>query len=76
MDLVAKGIGVYRKELDAEIRSNMVGAKECINQPFSPYLDKINLLINGLEEALDSATYLGFTISNASQTTRFRIPLF
>ncbi|SEJ09988.1 hypothetical protein SAMN05216327_10662 [Dyadobacter sp. SG02] len=61
LDLVVQGVGIYRKELDAEIRFNMAGMKECINQPFNPYADKINLLISGLEEALACATYLGFT---------------
>jgi hypothetical protein len=60
-DLVAKGVGIYRKELGAEIRFSMVGVKECINQPFCLYVDKINLLIDGLEEALANALHLGFT---------------
>ncbi|MDR6807168.1 hypothetical protein J2Y45_004498 [Dyadobacter sp. BE34] len=59
--LVVTNTGIYREELDAEIKFNMAGIKECINQPFSPYLDKINLIMDGLEEALATATYIGFT---------------
>ncbi|QRR03809.1 LPD3 domain-containing protein [Dyadobacter sandarakinus] len=61
VDLVATEIGIYRKELDAEIKFNMSGVKECINQPFDPYPDKILLLIEGLEDALRGARYVGFT---------------
>ena len=60
-DLVTKGVSIYRRELDSGICFSMAGIKECINQPFSLYSDKINLIIDGLEEALASATYLGFT---------------
>jgi hypothetical protein len=35
--------------------------KECINQPFNPYQDKILLLIEGLENSLKEAAYVGFT---------------
>lgn len=61
MDLVATNAGIFRDELGAEIRFNMAGIKECINQPFDPYRDKILLLIDGLENALRSASYVGFT---------------
>ena len=60
-DLVTKGIGIYRQELGGEIRFNMAGLKECINQPFDPYQEKILLLIDGLEQALIEAVYVGFT---------------
>ncbi|TLU99275.1 LPD3 domain-containing protein [Dyadobacter luticola] len=60
-DLVLPNVGIYREELGAEIRFNMAGVKECINQPFDPYREKILLLIDGLEEALLNATYVGFT---------------
>jgi hypothetical protein len=60
-DLVATGEGIYRQELEGEIRFNMAGVKECINQPFNPYQDKIFLLILGLEDSLKKATYIGFT---------------
>ncbi|MCF2500681.1 LPD3 domain-containing protein [Dyadobacter chenhuakuii] len=60
-DLVEKNVGIYRAELNAEIRFNMAGLKECINQPFNPYEDKILLLIQGLEYSLKTATYVGFT---------------
>jgi hypothetical protein len=44
-------------------KSNLIwlGLKNCINQPFNLYRDKILLLIDGLEGALRSATYVGFT---------------
>ena len=61
LDLVSKNVGIFRDELNAEIRFNMAGIKECINQPFDPYADKILLLINGLEEALMNASYIGYT---------------
>ncbi|MCF0049823.1 hypothetical protein LXM25_07540 [Dyadobacter sp. LJ53] len=61
VDLVAKNVGIYRAELNAEIRFSMAGVKECINQPFNPYQDKILLLIQGLEDSLKGATYVGFT---------------
>lgn len=61
VNLVMKGAGVYRQELRAEIRFNMTGVKECINQPFNPYQDKILLLIQGLEGSLKEAIYVGFT---------------
>ena len=60
-DLVAENVGIYRAELDADIKFNMVGIKECINQPFHLYQDKILLLIEGLEDSLKEATYVGFT---------------
>jgi len=66
-DLVAKGAAVYRQELGAEIRFNMAGVKECINQPFNPYQDKILLLIQGLEDSLRKATYVGFTSNQNHQ---------
>lgn len=61
MDLVTKNAGIFRKELGAEIEFNMAGIKECINQPFHPYRDKILLLIDGLEDAMRFASYVGFT---------------
>ncbi|PSL26199.1 LPD3 domain-containing protein [Dyadobacter jiangsuensis] len=61
LDLVTKNVGIFRTELGGEIEFNMAGVKECINQPFNPYRDKILLLIDGLEEALGSAAYVGFT---------------
>lgn len=60
-DLVAKNVGIFRDELGAEIKFNMSGIKECINQPFNSYPDKLQLLMEGHEEALASAVYLGFT---------------
>lgn len=60
-DLVMKGEGIYRQELGAEIKLSMAGVKECINQPFCLYVDKLNLLIKGLEEALATAKHLGYT---------------
>ena len=60
-DLVEKNVGIYRSELNAEIRFSMVGVKECINQPFCLYVDKLNLLIEGLEDSLATAIHLGFT---------------
>ncbi|WP_439556941.1 hypothetical protein [Dyadobacter sp.] len=59
--LVTKNVGIFRNELGGEIKFSMAGIKECINQPFDPYYDKICLLINGLEDALKSASYIGFT---------------
>ena len=61
LDLVTKNVRIFRKELSGEIEFNMAGIKECINQPFNLYHDKILLLIDGLEAALRSATYVGFT---------------
>jgi len=61
VDLVMKGVGIFREEIGAEIRFNMAGIKECINQPFNPYRDKLLLLLDGLEEALANAVYIGFT---------------
>jgi hypothetical protein len=61
IELVGGGIGIYREELKAEIRFNISGMKECINQPFNPYQDKILLLISGLENSLKEATYVGYT---------------
>ncbi|MCF2487105.1 hypothetical protein [Dyadobacter sp. CY347] len=66
-DLVAENVGIYRAELNAEIKFNMVGIKECINQPFTPYQGKIHLLINGLEDSLREATYVGFTSNQNHQ---------
>ncbi|GGH44659.1 hypothetical protein GCM10007423_43020 [Dyadobacter endophyticus] len=60
-DLVAKNVGIFRDEFGAEIKFNMSGIKECINQLFNSYPDKLQLLMEGLEEALASAVYLGFT---------------
>lgn len=60
-DLVANNVGIFREELGAEIRFNIAGVKECINQPFDPYRDKILLLIEGLEAALTDAHYIGYT---------------
>lgn len=36
VDLVTKNVGIFRDELNAEIKFNMAGIKECINQPSIP----------------------------------------
>lgn len=61
IEIVQKGVTVYRKELNAHIYFSVSGIKECINQPFSKYIDKINLIISGLEEALENSEYVGYT---------------
>jgi hypothetical protein len=66
-DLVKTSAGIYRHELRGAIRFNMAGIKECINQPFNPYLEKILLLIQDLESALKEATYVGFTSTQNHQ---------
>ena len=61
IELIEKGIGIYRNELNAEIKFNISGIKECINQPFNRYQDKVELIIFGLEKALIEAEYMGYT---------------
>ena len=61
VELIGKGIGIYRKELNAEIKFNISGIKECINQPFKRYQEKVELIISGLEKALIEAEYIGYT---------------
>lgn len=61
IELVQKDVGIYREELQAEIKFNVAGIKECINQPFSKYFEKVNLIIYGLEEALTDSEYIGYT---------------
>ncbi|WP_215232469.1 LPD3 domain-containing protein [Dyadobacter linearis] len=62
-ELVGKNVGIYRPELGGEIRFSISGIKECINQPFHQYVDKVKLIIDGLEESLANAEYLGYTES-------------
>lgn len=59
--LVETGLTIYREEIKAEIPFNVSGIKEYINQPFKHYTRKIELLLEGIEEALRQATYIGFT---------------
>ncbi|RRA99478.1 LPD3 domain-containing protein [Larkinella rosea] len=59
--LVKTRLTIYREEIDAEIRFNVKGIKECINQPFSNYIAKIDLVRDNIEEALKTAKYVGFT---------------
>ena len=43
IELIEKGIGIYRNELNAEIKFNISGIKECINQPLTVIRIKLNL---------------------------------
>lgn len=60
-DLIDKGVTIYREELKGEIAFNVTGIKESINQPFSKYIEKIELIKDGLENALRLAQYIGYT---------------
>jgi hypothetical protein len=55
--LVKNKVVVYHAGLGASIMFTTKGIKECINQPFKHYREKLALIFQGLEEALEHSTY-------------------
>jgi hypothetical protein len=55
--LVETKTSVYHDGLKADITFTKRGIKECVNQPFRNYREKLSLIYHGLEEALRLSEY-------------------
>lgn len=55
--LVDNKVSVYHAELGVNITFNKAGIKECINQPFHSFIEKLVLIRDNLEEAIRLSKY-------------------
>jgi hypothetical protein len=55
--LVDNKVSVYHAELGVSITFNKAGIKECINQPFHSFVEKLVLIRDNLEEAIKLSKY-------------------